>query len=286
MKRISWIASYPKSGNTWFRAFLTALIGKDLEGPLLQELEGGPIASAKELFDLEAGVDSGDLKQSEIQAIRPDIFRSYALNSNERLYLKIHDARVDNTTHIDIIPADVTQAAIYLIRNPLDIVGSWANHAGISIEKAAQSLLDENHILASSSSPKYKNQLQQYLGTWSFHVQSWTEQTRFPVLPLRYEDLLESPLPHFQQATQFLQLDKSQAEIENAINAARFDKLQSWESANGFKERPKKSKRFFRKGKAGNWRQELPIQYVERIIEAHGKTMQRFGYLDPNGQPT
>lgn len=286
MSRISWIASYPKSGNTWFRAFLTALVGEKLEGTLLDKLEGGPIASSKEMFELEAGIDCDDLTLEEIQSIRPDIFRSYAKQAGQRLYLKIHDARIDPEVDLQIIPTDLTQGAIYLVRNPLDIAGSWANHTGLNIEKATRSLLDDTHKLARRKSPKYKDQLQQFLGNWSFHVQSWTEQTEFPVLAIRYEDLLEDPVYHFEQATQFLELDKTQIEIERAVNTVRFEKLQKWETKNGFKEKPHKSKQFFRKGTSGSWQGELPDTCVEQIIDKHRSTMQRFGYLDAKNNPT
>lgn len=285
MKAISWIASYPKSGNTWFRAFLTALIGKNIEGTILEKLEGGPIASSKEIFELEAGVGSGDLTHREIQSIRPDVFRSYAKQTSQRLYLKIHDSRIDPEFDLQLIPADVTQNAVYLVRNPLDIAGSWANHTGIDIEKATRSLLDDSHKLANDKSPKYKDQLQQFLGNWSFHVQSWTEQTEFPTLTIKYEDLLEAPDCHFKRASQFLELENSETEIERAIDASRFKKLQKWENQHGFKEKPHKSKQFFRKGTSGSWREELPPSCVERIVDKHQATMQRFGYVDKQGNP-
>ena len=286
MKRISWIASYPKSGNTWFRAFLTALLGSNLEGPILEELEGGPIASSKEMFDLEAGVDSCELTVSEIQRIRPDVFRSYASRSSERLYLKIHDARVDRENGIDIIPPDATQGAIYLIRNPLDIAASWANHSGTSLEKSTDCLINETHILAKASSRKFANQVQQFLGSWSDHVRSWTDCQDFPVLAIRYENLLAAPLEHFSRAQKFLEIDKTSEQVEQAIASTRFETLQSYEAQHGFKERPKGSKQFFRKGKSGSWREELPAECAKRIIDAHGETMRRFGYLDASGKPT
>lgn len=285
MKPISWIASYPKSGNTWFRAFLTALIGRELEGPILDELEGGPIASSMEMFELEAGVDCSELTVSEIQFIRPDVFRSYAKRTPEHLYLKIHDARIDKLTNSDIIPPDATQGAIYLIRNPLDIAVSWANHSGVTIEKSARSLIDKKHTLVPLKDRAYGNQVPQFIGCWSNHVSSWTNHDRFATLVLRYEDLLADPAFHFGRATKFLKIEKTSEDIEKAVEATRFDKLQKQEAEHGFSERPRRSKQFFRNGKAGSWHEELPSEWADRIIEAHSETMRKFGYIDERGKP-
>ena len=44
---IVWLASYPKSGNTWTRAFLTAYLGDEDQAVDINDLEGGPIASSR-----------------------------------------------------------------------------------------------------------------------------------------------------------------------------------------------------------------------------------------------
>lgn len=286
MKRIWWLASYPKSGNTWFRAFLTALLARDPEGSLLDTLEGGPIASSSEVFDLETGIDSCELTFAEIQAIRPDVFRSYARRATEPLYLKIHDARIDPETGVDLAPAEVTRGAIYLLRNPLDVAVSWAHHCCASIEKGAAGLLKARYSIASKDGRGSDGQVRQTLGCWSGHARSWIDQDSFPTLALRYEDMLADPARAFGRAAAFLELDKGPEEIARAIKETAFDTLQRLESERGFAERPSLSKQFFRKGRAGSWREELPEEWSRKLIDAHGETMRRFGYLDEKGAPT
>ena len=68
-KNIIWLASYPKSGNTWFRIFLTNLLQKHTSPANINELTGGPIASSRQLFDELTGIDSSDLTFDEIEKL-------------------------------------------------------------------------------------------------------------------------------------------------------------------------------------------------------------------------
>lgn len=282
MKRIWWLASYPKSGNTWFRAFLNVFLGHDPNENPLEQFDLGPIGSSRELIDLESGVDSADLTPSEIQKLRADIFRSYARRHSKTLYLKIHDARIDSETGADLIPPEVTRGAVYLIRNPLDVAVSWRHHSGSTIDRSAGSLLQRNGSMCRRF---LAEQVHQSLGSWDYHAKSWIDQNAFPTLVLRYEDMLADPLAAFSQAVSFLDLEPNPTRVAEAVEATRFDRLQRWESEHGFRERPIRSKQFFRKGTTGSWRDELPEEWAERIIAELGASMRRFGYLDDQNRP-
>jgi len=89
---IIWLASYPKSGNIWLWIFLTNL-RRDGEEPVnINELDGGPIASARALFDEATGIESSDLTPEEIDRLRPGVYEQLATGANETLFLKVHDA--------------------------------------------------------------------------------------------------------------------------------------------------------------------------------------------------
>lgn len=283
MKTIWWLASYPKSGNTWFRAFLTSLMKRDLEGSLLDHLGGGPIASAREVFEFETGVESDELRTDEVQRIRPDVYRSFATRSTDPLYLKAHDARIDPVRDLCLIPSDATAGAVYIIRNPLDVAVSSAHFNGCDTSKATKNLLSKTFTIARNE-VRAASQLDQVLGTWSHHVRSWTEHQDFPVLVLRYEDMLEDPTTHFSRAAAFLQIEMHAEDITRAINETRFDLLQKAEAEHGFSERSMHSKQFFRKGKAGSWREELSTECADKLVEAHGEVMRRHGYVDEYGR--
>ncbi|HJX72016.1 MAG TPA: hypothetical protein VJ346_08695, partial [Bacteroidales bacterium] len=70
-KKIVWLASYPKSGNTWFRIFLTNLLNHTNEPVDINNLYPSTIASSRSLFDEATGLESSDLTLDEIELLRP-----------------------------------------------------------------------------------------------------------------------------------------------------------------------------------------------------------------------
>ncbi len=283
MSGIIWLASYPKSGNTWFRVFLTNLRGEE-DGPAqINKLGGTPIASARGIFDDEAGIEASDLTMDEIDRLRPEIYAHLAEQAEETLIMKVHDAYTSNDKSIPMFPKEATAGAIYIIRNPLDLVISFAHHSGWDYDRAILRMADEE--FAFCSKPKrLHNQLRQKLLSWSSHVKSWTEQTFFPVCILRFEDMKEKPLETFEKAVGFSGLEYGRKEILKALEASSFEELQRQEKENGFKEKSPSSDLFFRKGEVGSWREELSEAQAKRIIDNHRIVMQRFGYLGTNDE--
>jgi len=113
-------------------------------------------------------------------------------------------------------------------------------------------------------------------------VASWTGRTSERLHVVRYEDMLERPSMTFGEVTRFLGLKPSRQRLLRAIRHSSFRTLESQEAAGGFKERSQHQKRFFRRGKAGAWKDGLSESQVMRICETHGEQMKRFGYL-PEG---
>ena len=92
MGNIIWLASYPKSGNTWFRIFLTNLRGDNDQPADINDLDCTPIASARESFDDEVGIEASDLTPDEIDRLRPAVYETLAAHADEPLFMKVHDA--------------------------------------------------------------------------------------------------------------------------------------------------------------------------------------------------
>ena len=124
------------------------------------------------------------------------------------------------------------------------------------------------------------NQLRQNLSTWSGHVKSWTEDSGLPLLVMRYEDMKAGPVETFARAVSFLGLNFTLPEIEAALERASFARLKQQEEEKGFSEKSAASPSFFRKGDVGDWKNVLTREQVNRIVEAHGEVMERFGYLE------
>lgn len=277
---ITWLASYPKSGNTWLRIFLTNYL-LDGDSPAdINALKGGPIASARQWFDEWAGVEASLLDDAVIERLRPDVYRCMARETPEMLYMKVHDAWGRTDRGEALFPADVTAGVIYILRNPLDIAASLANHYGVTIPEAVSKMGNADHSLARSLGG-LNDQLHQRLGTWSGHVQSWLDTSGLPVCAVRYEDMLANPNTAFAEVVRFCELPFDKKRLQKAIEFSCFAEAQHQEQAKGFREQSAKSKgSFFRQGRSNGWREELSSDLVAQIVADHGTTMRRFGYLE------
>jgi len=286
MKRIFWLASYPKSGNTWLRLFLNNLLHDNEEPVDINDMPlSNTIASAREPLDQMISLESGELFAHEIDQLRPAMYEAWSNNSTCKLYCKCHDAYTWNSNGEPLLSSRATRGALYLVRNPLDVVVSYAHHNNCNIDKAIRQMANTHHGLANSHTGQYK-QLRQRLLSWSGHVHSWQNAVRIPVHTMRYEDMQLDTINTFTKATRFLQLDNNQADIEQALEACRFDKLREQEvRSKRFRETPAGAKAFFRKGLVGSWRESLTDNQVCSIIDTHGSVMYLLGYLDSQGNP-
>jgi aryl sulfotransferase len=284
MSRIVWLASYPKSGNTWVRALVTNYRRHEQTPADINELEGGPIASARLGFDEWVGVEASALRANVVDRLRPEVYRRLASSAEAPLFLKVHDAwsRADNDEPIS--PADATLGVVYIVRNPLDLAMSLANHYGLMPEQAVRQLCDRD-AKASDSAFGLRHQLRQRLGSWSEHVRSWVDESGLPVEIVRYEDLAADAVAALERVVRFSGLDRnrdgsSPARLATAVAFSEFAELSRQERESGFKERPPAARTFFRRGRVDGWREELGPSLVRQLVDAHGPTMERFGYLD------
>jgi aryl sulfotransferase len=277
-KKIVWLASYPKSGNTWFRAFLTALLNPDNPGVDINDMHPTTIASSRQLFDEMAGVSSADLTSEEIDRLRPLVYRQNAMESEETIYYKIHDAWAQLSNGNPLFPADVTKAVVYIIRNPLDVVVSFAHHLSTNIDKTI-AIMNNTDYAFCYRTDRLHNQLRQQLYTWSGHVKSWVDDSGLPVLVLRYEDMIANPPETFTRAVTFLGLSFTRSDIETALDKSSFTRLKQQEEEKGFSEKSANASSFFRKGIVGDWRNVLTQQQFQQVVDSHEEMMARFGYL-------
>lgn len=266
MKGIIWLASYPKSGNTWFRVFLNNLF-RNTDVPVnINELEGTSIASARSVFDNNMGFEAADLTADEIDRLRPELYLHLADNATERLFIKIHDAYAYVAEDTPLIPKEATAGAFYLIRNPLDVAVSFAHHNGLDYDASISRMADEAFACCQRTD-RLHDQLRQRLLSWSCHVLSWVDCAPFPVCLVRYEDMKLQSLETFTRAVRFAGLGHGLEQIERAIGFSSFDVVQRAEEAEGFRENSPSSSRFFRRGRIGSWREELTEMQVQRIVD-------------------
>jgi hypothetical protein len=279
MSRIHWLASYPKSGNTWVRVLLSNYFSH-LETPVdIHELETEGIACDRDAFDRFAGIAAADLTPGQIDHYRPLVYERMAEEHPWPLFIKIHDAYTIDPQGMPTVTARSTAGVLYLVRNPLDVAVSFSHHLGQPLEAAIARMNDPASCFAGHSR-RLSEQLRQRLLTWSGHVSSWLDGSGLPIKLVRYEDLLEHPAATFTGILQALGLAPDPRRVEQAVAFSAFPVLAAQESVHGFRERPRGDQRFFRQGRAGDWRDQLTPDQAGRIVAAHGPMMRRLGYLE------
>jgi hypothetical protein len=277
-----WLASYPKSGNTWLRVFLSHLTVKDWNPDDLNSLPI-TIAANRALFDRAAGIEASGLTHAQIELLRPRVYEQMAATPEQCPFLKTHDAWTMNAAGEPVL-STAGKAAVYLVRNPFDVAVSFAHHQGKDAESVIESMEDPANTLCGSQ-VFLPSMLPTRLLTWEGHVRSWLDVTVIPVRVIRYEDMKARPLETFTEIVRFCGLEFGQEDIGAALHACAFERLQELERKNGFRERLPGASSFFRKGVVGSWREALTDSQVQRLIAAHGKVMRRLGYLDASDNP-
>lgn len=283
MNKIIYLASYPKSGNTWFRTFITNLINEKEEDVNINNLKTDGIYSSRSIFDSITGLEASDLTNDEIDYYRPRVYNKITDKLKKNLYIKVHDAYTVLPDGLPLIGTNNVKA-VYIIRNPLDVVVSFANHSSKSLDETIKNMGD-THFEFCKNKNSLANQLRQKLLTWGKHAESWADAREIDVHVIRYEDMKLNSLETFYQAVKFMELDYNRNDVEKAIKASDFNKLKEQENSEGFKERPSKTNSFFRKGEVGDWRNHLNNEQINRVISDHRDVMIRFGYLDKTGNP-
>lgn len=271
-KPFSWLASYPKSGNTWVRIFLGCYIN---DGPV--DINSLPYDMTH--YDLKthyyraiAPRSLGELSQYEVFNLRPAVLQHMYHMGQWPLLIKTHNARarIHNTC---LIPAAWTERAVYLVRDPRDVAVSFANHARRSLDDTIEMMDDPTAGSCHTTEPS----LAHFLGTWSTHVNSWMTTDQFPARCFRYEDFKEKPEDQFSNLLEFLEWEVIPDRVERAVEFSKFSNLRSQEQKTGFKELTNGST-FFKKGEVGTWKETLTEDQVKRIEKAHGEVMRALGY--------
>lgn len=277
---IVWLASYPKSGNTWTRYFLHSLVevmeGRGDDPPdinALNALTTGVLST--KAYKAVMGKDPRKASRNEIAAARAEVQRRLADSHDGIALIKTHSALMVDRGY-PTINLSVTSGAVYIVRNPLDVVLSYAPHMGLTIDKAIERMAARGVETSVTDKMVYE-----VWGSWSEHVESWTRNQSSAICVMRYEDMLAKPIETFGRLARHLLFGPTEEQLQRAIALSSFDELRRQEDEKGFRERSQKAERFFRAGRAGQWRTELTATQVEAVVAAHQPQMRRFGYWPP-----
>ncbi|QNI87078.1 Sulfotransferase [Synechococcus sp. ROS8604] len=288
------MASYPKSGNTWCRVFITELRRlaglnsaeataaaqqEEQELRLNGDLATGSIVSSRHWLDDQLGIDSSDLSWAELDKVRGRAGHQQALYSECLRYHKVHDAFVSPDSGVrPVVPVEGCRGAVVVMRHPADVAVSLSHYFSWPLERCVAFLLDEQAGLFRSTK-RGAQQVRQFMGTWANHVHSWLDQEQIPILMLRYEDLLAEPQLQFSRLARFLELPEEPELITEAVRNTSFQTLQAKEEKEGgFSERPDGCERFFRSGRSGEGKEELTAEQLVQLEEAFASILTRCRY--------
>lgn len=269
---LDWVVSYPKSGNTWVR-----LVARHYSqgNPDLFGLGRTGDMQVKHHHDVSP-VPLTHLGMAAEAQIRPAAMLALAMQTQgQKTLAKSHHA----CSVIDGIPLWQDRwmgKVVYVVRDPRDICCSGAEHFGLSHAEMAEMMATEDMTIGGAQRP-----LHHYLDRWDQHVEGWinARDQGQEVYVVRYENLLADDMEVFTNLFSWLLEEVDDAALEQAIKDCRFDRLQELETEQGFPEKSDEADRFFRKGQAGGWKDELSTDVARDLEEEFGETMEALEYL-------
>ncbi len=273
LQRIIWLSSYPKSGNTWTRAFLGNYLASNGSKLSINELNTFTTGDVRQDF-WDAAWGSGYRGQSVEVCIemRAKVLRLIAASKPQMHFVKTH-TKLDRINGHDLIPPDVTAAAIYIVRNPFDVAVSLARHISKPVDHAIDRMTDINAVTASDTG------IAEILGRWDDHVHRWNSAPGLPLFLMRYEDMSDRTESTFRSLLNFLKIPVNDGQLRRAIRNSNFKEMQKQESREGFGERPVGMEQFFQSGKPGGWQNKLTSEQISRIANEFGNVIQKY-YAD------
>lgn len=272
---ITWIASYPKSGNTWVRCLLQAYRTNGFLDLNDLHMVYGDSASA-----YTCAVSPIPLKELGYRGhwlVRPAALLMACMSKPIPRLFKTHYANLAPEGLPAFIPPELTARAIYILRDPRSVALSFSRHFGHSLPKTIEYMADKEFWIGKD----WDQQTAQFISSWSNHVASWTNSdTKFPVHIVKYEELFEAPRKVLRDLLEFLGLEPEVDRIRRAVEATEVSKLQAVEQAQGFKEfRLKAERGTFFNGGGTRWQEELGEHWARQIEGDHGEVMKLVEYL-------
>ncbi len=285
---IIWIASYPKSGNTWVRAFLTSLLFKKEEGTSFKDFIKINIYPRRtHLKKYTRNFNNlGKISKFWIQTQRN-------INNDGKVkFLKTHNATFKINGN-NFTNTENTLGSIYVVRDPRNVVSSYKYHFSLkSVDEAVKVLFNKLQLIGNQEkSPditRYTdNQVCTFISSWGHHYNSWKINWGNNLL-IKYENLILDPEKEFGKIKDYLErlmkLKIDKKKFLNAIKENSFDKLKELENKSGFAESAynyssKEKKKFFNLGPKNDWKKILDKEIVKKIEKEFQSEMKELGYL-------
>ena len=282
---IFWIASYPKSGNTWLRALISSYYYTE-DGLFYEKI-------IKKIGQFPEKMHFKSFKYD--QNILTDTARFW-IKAQEKInidnslrFFKTHNAfgALNNNQFTN---NKNSIGAIYVVRDPRNVITSLKNHYELNDDIALKWMLNENNYIYDVSKFKEDGYSDfQFISSWNTNFKSWKVQKKIPIKFIKYEDLLNQTYFVFKEVVEFINRTTNNNEkinkikLKNSVNSTFFDKLKQNEKINGFSEaiiskKDNKKIPFFHLGPNNNWRKILNKELQNKMTNAFKNSITELGY--------
>ena len=284
---IIWLASYPKSGNTWLRAFISAILfskNGEMNEDLWKKIKIFPrwedfddLINDKEIFKLNKREDITKFFGNFVHA-------QDKINLDNKIkFLKTHffNCKIDNFPFTD---QKNTLGVIHIVRDPRNVVTSLQKFFNLnSIDSSYRFLINNQKWIGIAQK---KIQAPQFISSWDNHYNTW-KQSKKNYLLIKYEDLITKPFEEFNKIKEYIEkimsINIEKEKFINAINSTSFNSLRALEKNNKFDEnnidKDGKKIKFFNLGKENDWRKIIDKTISDKIEEKFYREMKELNYI-------
>ncbi len=280
---IIWLASYPKSGNTWIRSLISSYLFSDdgnFNFRLLKNIE--QFSSS----DIDNNLTKKEHYQSRIS--KNWIPTQKIINKSEKVhFLKTHNAMCSINGY-NFTDKQNTLAAIYIVRDPRNLITSLSNHYELTLEESLEFLTNKRKIIFPINQKNKDPEDFNFLADWSTHYRSWKNINFCPIKIIKYEDFILDSEGIFIEVLEFLSkfisINLDNKKIKKALNTTSFENLRKMEKKEGFIEsvtslKENKKIPFFYMGKKNDWKKMLDKKLLKKIENYFRLDMEELGYL-------
>ena len=282
---IFWIASYPKSGNTWLRTLISAYYySKDgiFDQSILKNI--GQFPEKRHFvgfnYDQENVADTTKLWIKSQEKINAD--KKIRFFKTHNIFGAVNNSKFSNKQN--------SAGCIYIVRDPRNVITSIKNHYELDDNEALKWMINpKKFIYDVERVEQYGYSDFQFISSWSMNNKSWRVQKEIPIKIIRYEDLLKETYNVFKDVIEFINKTLhiknkiNKEKLKNSVRSTFFDKLKNDEKNNGFVEAvPSKISKekipFFNLGPDNDWKKILDKDQQIKLTDMFQGDLIELGY--------